>query len=67
MAVTEGEYPLIIYSYLMNDMFTNECIEYAVECCRIHLFGIDENLLELVETQRLSFLEKTLNVTSMNR
>ncbi len=64
--MTEGEYTLITDSYLVDDMLTDECIDDAVECRRIHLFGIDESFFEFIESQRLSFLEKTLDMTSMD-
>ncbi len=66
MAVTEGKNTFIIDSYLMDDVFSYECIEYAVESSRIHLFCIDEKLLKITKGERISSFETFEDMTTMD-
>ncbi len=45
MPMTEGEYPFVIHSYLVDDMFSYECVDDTIERRRIHLFRIDKRSL----------------------
>lgn len=64
--MTEGEYPLIVDPNLVDDMFTDECIDNTIECRQVHFFGIDEVIFQLSECERISLLEKTLDMAPMD-
>lgn len=66
ISVTEGEYPLITDSDLVDDMFTDEYIHNTIERRRVHLFGFHEEFFELTECDRLPSHEPLQNMTTMD-